>query len=152
MKRNLVTAEVKAELDQIAKENDGLIRPDDVVKVARQRGTALHGYMGALGLWNKNTAQEVALKLTARHLIKSVRVTVIDERNEAQRMPRYVSLIHDRSEGRGYRDVLQVMHEPNAQASLLETARRELASFQKKYRQLSELAPLMERIDQVLAE
>ena len=150
--KHVITADVKAELEALTEANDGLLKPEHVVEAARERGTALHGYMASQGLWNKNTAQEYALSMAARLLIMRVKVKLLDEQGNPRTTRAFVSLLADREEGRGYRRVLDVAHSDNAREALLETAKREAASFARKYRELTELAPVLAGIDELLAE
>lgn len=127
-------AAVVAELARIAAENDGLLRPSDVVDAARDKRSVLHGSF----TWDDTEAAEQYRLWQARQLI---RCSVVVEPRTETTVRAFVSLTQDRSEdGGGYRETVRVMARTDTRAALLADALAELDVFQRKYAALTEMA------------
>ncbi|WP_157266465.1 hypothetical protein [Azohydromonas aeria] len=89
---------IKSELERIAAEHDGLLRPEDVVKQAADKAHPLHEHFQ----WDNTTAAHQWRLEQARRLIRSVRIEVPNQ--PAVAVQAFVSIPSDRKqEGGGYR-------------------------------------------------
>ncbi len=133
---------VREELDKIADANGGMVRPDKVVKYAKNKKSALHDHF----TWD-DTEAAVAFRLEQARRIIRVHVTVID--SDSKPIRAFVSLKQDRGET-GYRRIVDVLANPDLKSIMLEEAKAEMQIFANKYRTLSELAPVIKAIDRVV--
>jgi hypothetical protein len=132
---------LRSELEQIRAVHGGILRPEDVVKFARNSKTALHSQF----TWDDTEAAKQYRLWQARSVI-NVCVEILPVNNKEARV--YVSLMDDRkTPGGGYRSIVDVMSDADRRAKLLEEACREFAYFREKYKELKELAPLFEAMD-----
>lgn len=124
-----------AELERVRDQNGGILAPEAVVKAARSESSPLHDYFE----WHDGTAAESWRLHQARNLI---RVVVHVEGEKADPVRAYVSLASDRTgdESGGYRHVIDVVRDPSMRQQLLTEALAEIASLERKYRNLTELA------------
>lgn len=135
-----------AELERIAAEHGGLLRPRDVVEAARDPQSPLHGYF----CWDDHEAAERWRLEQAQALIRAA-VTIVREDHPPVRA--FVSLVADRAPGGGpYRATADVLAAPDLRSALLEQAKRELAAFRRKYAVLSELAKVFAAIEELLSQ
>lgn len=135
---------VEKELEQIRKWNKGLLRPEDVVRFARNKRTALHSQFE----WNNAKAGREYRLWQARELIIHVRIIPHPDASEPIRA--YVSLKDDRTKkGGGYRASVEVLGHKVSRAVLLKEALEELRHFKQKYRELMELAPVFEAMEKI---
>jgi len=136
---------VETELAAICEEHNGILRPEDVVAFAKSEATALHGYF----TWKDDKAAHQYRLLQARALIR-VQVRIIPQ--VAKREPIYVSLRDDRvNPGGGYRPLVKVLGEKDLREKLLADAFAELEHFQRKYKELEELAHVFAAVDDAIA-
>ena len=126
----------------VASENDGLLRPSDVVAYAADPDTALHSYF----TWDDSVAAHSYRVWQARKLI-AVNVTVLSSGTSPVRV--YVSLAGDRHSGGGYRGIVSVLADSEQSDDLLGEALREMRHFTKKYRTLKALAPVIQEMNKV---
>ncbi len=133
------------ELERIQIEH-GTLRPQDVVDAARPDASPLHPYF----TWDDEKAGDQLRIMQARRVIATVRVTILSNPKKVVRVRSYHSLTSDRISGHGYRPLSSIMSDDQRRAELLATALRELLAFRKRYRDLSELAPVLEAIDVAL--
>jgi hypothetical protein len=140
--RELKEAEARAaELETIRLKAGGTLKPEDVVSFARSEKTALHSAF----TWDDGDAATQYRLWQARQVIR-VCVTYSEQLGEPIRT--YVSLREDRGED-GYRLLGDVLGDAVKCQTLLEQALQELAVWQDKYRQLTELAPVIKAADKV---
>lgn len=133
------------ELEFIRKKNGGLLRGADVVDFATNPKTALHDKFQ----WDDSAAAREFRLWQARELIR-VAVTVLKGTDKSTRC--FVSLYDDRkTDGGGYRAMVDVMSDPEMRTALLQQANAEAQSYRQKYRMLLELAPLFEAMDKVFS-
>lgn len=134
---------VIAELKRIADDNDGLLRPNDIVDAARPKQSPLHSKFE----WDDSEAAEKYRLWQARQLI-SVTVDYFgsDKRGMTTRV--FVSLTPDRKYG-GYRSVETIMSDKDQRRQLLEDALKEMELFQKKYADVQELAEVFAAMKRV---
>jgi hypothetical protein len=128
--------DAKEELIAIARKNDGVLRPIDVVEYARDKNTALHSSFE----WDDNKAAEEYRLWQAREII---RVTVTMLPNVESPVKVFVSLNEDRKEnGGGYRFLADVMTNTAQRNLFLKEAFAEFKRWELKYKTLKELTPL----------
>lgn len=131
-----------AELEEIARENDGILRPEAVVEYAKNPETALHTRFQ----WDNRRAGHEYRLWQARQLI---RVSVRMLAGQNQRV--FFSLRSDRTQaGGGYRPTLHLMSDAEKRQELLANALADLAMFRKKYVALQELAEIFVAIEKIL--
>lgn len=122
------------ELEEIRKNNGGVLKAADVVEYARNPDTALHRRF----TWDDDKAAHEYRLWQARELIRVV-VKMHPQTNKITRT--YVSLGQDRDqEGGGYREINAVMRNTSYREQLLEEAKSEMRRFEIKYAVLEELA------------
>lgn len=140
---------VNDELELIRSKNHrGLLVPEEVVEFARDEKTALH----SLFQWDDSEAARQYRIAQARGIIR-VAVKVHEETKQPVQV--YVSLPRDRTDGGGYRTLVEVLGDDELRDELLATAKSELATFSKKYetlRKVAEMSPVFEAIDDVTKE
>ena len=138
-------------LDVLIEKQGGSVTKEQIVSEAMKPDTVFHKAAAKAGLFDPVKAQRFALMTWATGVLQSYRVYVTtEERQDPVRVRGIVSLIGDRGKGNeGYRPLLAVMNDKTKRAELLETAKRELASFRKKYAILEELAPVFAALDAV---
>lgn len=125
---------VKAALETIrARDPEGILRPDAVVRAARRDTHPLH----ALFEWDDTRAAEQHRLMQARLIIRSVRVTNPQDAFRPP-TPAYVALKSDMPRG-GYRSTDDIVGNEELSAALKETALAEIRGWLKRYRALTEL-------------
>jgi hypothetical protein len=139
MKKELI----KAELDRIAKENDGLLRPEDVVAFAKNKKTALHQCFN----WNDTEAAHQYRLWQAREVIQ-VHVITLPHTQETYRA--FVSLRGDRHDEGGYRATTEVLNDKELSRIMLDEALQDFENLKRKYSVLqAELQSIFAAIDKV---
>ena len=135
---------IQKELETIRKRNKGVLRPEDVVKFAKDKKTALHTQFE----WSDTKAAKKYRLYQARQVILQVKIIPHPEAGTVTRA--YVSLKDDRTmPGGGYRAVVDVLTDADRRAALMREALEELVVFRQKYKTLSELEPVFAAIAQV---
>jgi hypothetical protein len=122
------------------KNSDGLIVPAVVLEWARRhQRSALHQAIN----WDPNFNIENYLLLQVRNLIT---LNIRDER----KAPEMISLSIDRRvENGGYREISDVLAVPKLRQIMLEDALHELDLLQRRFAELTELAPIWEAVERV---
>jgi len=133
----------RVELEQIKKDNGGLLQPSKVVDYASDPDTALHSRF----TWDDTEAAKQHRLWQARQIIR-VEVTILPNTNEPIRA--FVSLPGDRMnpEG-GYRSIDAVMKSQTMRESLLEQAQVDMERFSGKYTQVKEVARVIAAMKKV---
>lgn len=132
---------IRDELERIRESHDGILRPEDVVAYAADPTTALHRQFQ----WDDSEAANAYRLWQARCVIHRVTVTFAQRPDTPIRA--YVSLDRDRNQvGGGYRSTDEVLRSQDLREELLSQAMRDLAVWQRKYHQVSELAPIFAAI------
>lgn len=135
---------VIGELQRIAQQHGGELHPADVVAAARPKNSILHSRFE----WDDTEAAQRYRLWQARQLISiTVEYTGTEDRPMLSRV--FVSLKSDRTEDGGYRSVQAVMSDPGSRAELLQDALEDMRRFQKKFKQLEELASVFKAMDSV---
>lgn len=123
------------ELELIRQKAGGFLRPQDVVKYAKNKKTALHKFFE----WNDGRAAE---KWRIRQAQELIRVVVTINEHTSEKVRTFVSLTTDQKTGLGYRAMVDVMDDNQLMAILIEDAKNDLAIFQRKYEKLQDIAEL----------
>lgn len=125
------------ELERIYNEN-GELEPSKVVDESRPENAPLHSCFE----WDDGIAAEKFREQQARNVIGNI--VIVDEVEEKETYVRAYPHIGDT-----YRPMYIVLENRDMTQELLQTALRELRSFEMKYRELSELAPVFDAIQKV---
>lgn len=139
---------VNAEVAELADAN-GTVKPADVVRVARRKGTALHEDFAKQGLWDdKRAAERARLEYAAR----VIRLYVVRDVSEGSTAPirALVSVMEDRKPASGlpgYRRIGDVLKDQTLREQLIQTALSEARALRRKYEHLRELAEIWSAID-----
>lgn len=131
------------ELERIRRKNHGFLHPADVVNVAEDPDSILHPYFE----WDDTKAAHEHRIAQARKLIR-VSVTVLPGADDYGSIRAYVKLTDD-NPNQGYRATIEVLSDAQQRRRLLDQALREMASFRKKYRILTELAEVFKAMDDI---
>jgi len=124
-------------LEAIRKEAGGILRPEEVVAHAADPKSILHDCFE----WDDDKAAQEYRLWQARQLIR-VCVTVIPQKTSGE-IRAYVSLRGDReARGGGYRALVDVLKDDDLREQLMAEALDDLNTFQVKYAELQELAPV----------
>jgi hypothetical protein len=134
---------ISDELDLIAKRNNGILRPKDVVEYARNAKTALHSKF----TWDDTKAAEEYRLWQAREVI---RVTVIELPGNSDPIRAFVSLTDDRqNDDGGYRYLVDILADPTRRNQLLREAMEDFRRWKNKYDRLAELEPIFKAAKKV---
>jgi hypothetical protein len=140
---------VNEELEQIRRANGGLLRPEDVVKFARNKRTALHGEFE----WDDAKASAEYRLEQARKVIRVAVELLPSPHADQEPIRAYVSVASDRVQpGGGYRSITDVMTDDDLRAELVNDALGEVKRWRRKYERLRELVPIFRAIDKVEAK
>lgn len=141
--------DILKELERIRIQNGGVLRPKDVVEAARDPDNILHPRFE----WNNTKAAEQYRLLQARQLIR-VSVQVVDNGNNGEPIKAYWSYQEDRYNraGGGYTAMVDILEDEERYAVMLEEAKKDLAIFRNRYKQLRELKRLFEVAEELLDE
>lgn len=120
-------------LTKISAATNGKLTPSAVVEAARNRRHPLHRFFE----WDDTAAAEKWRQDQARGLIRCVRIDAGDE----PPAPAFLS-IADRS-GTAYRPLAEVLSSVELQLAVLSQAERDLAAFEKRYRDFSDICDLV---------
>jgi len=134
------------ELEHIRKSHGGVLRPEDVVKFAKNKRTALHSEFE----WDDEKASAEYRLWQARQVIR-VTVQVLPSPHSGDEPVRaYVSITSDRVQpGGGYRALSDVMTHEEQRGELINEALGEVKRWRRKYERLRELVPIFRAIDKV---
>lgn len=134
-------AAVKKELEMLATRGKGIVKPEAVVAFARNPETALHSQFE----WNDSAAAEQYRIEQARTLL---RVIVHEVPGSGQRVPVFVSLQSDRTEG-GYRRTVDVLSDADMKRQLMDQLKREARAWAKRAADFAEFADAVSAIKKV---
>lgn len=135
---------IRQELEALAEANNGILRPEAVVEFAKDPNTTLHGRFE----WDDTEAARQYRIWQARQIIKVV-VNVLPNEAETEYQV-FVSLKEDRRNGGGYRALVDVMSDEEMRKRLLAQANEDFKLWQKKYQQLKELAPVFDKMAEIM--
>jgi len=134
------------ELKRIKKKNNGILQAEKVVEEAKNKNSVLHSYF----IWDDSIAAERYRVEQARTLIRGIVAYAVSEEN-SQEIRGFVSLATDRrSEGGGYRYIVEILGNLSQRKQLIEDAKVDMQNFMNKYRTLKELDDVLGAIGKVL--
>lgn len=122
-------------------ESNGGLTPRRLVDASRPEDAPLHKCFE----WNDGIAAERWRETQAAYIIRSVEVKV-EEHSDPTRA--FVATITDNT--REYKSIGYVMRRSDSRGALLDAAKRELLAFRRKYKNLYELAAIIDAIDGVI--
>lgn len=128
------------ELKRIHKRN-GKLEAKDVVNESRPVNAPLHGCFE----WNDQIAAEKFREHQAGAIIRAI---VVVKNESKQKEPVTVRAFVNTSEE--YQPIEIVMSNEKMREEMMKSAKREMDVFRKKYKDLEELTPILEAIDQVM--
>ena len=139
------------ELSRIAKACGGHLKPEDVVRNAKQKSSPLHKYF----TWDDTEAAAKYRIIQAAQLIRTIKVTV--ETHPQDKPITVRAFINVAMESEDDADETESVYVPLATAlkvddyrtQMLENAAKELGVFRKKYALLNELSGLFAEIDKL---
>jgi len=135
--------DIYSELETLFK-RDGCLDKYAIVEAARSSKKKLHKFFE----WDDAVAG-VAYRVTqAAHLIRSVEIVHID--GPVKTVRAYEPVWQKNKDRNSYEKIEDIMADPDKRAALLQRALGELLAFQRKYRNLQELAIVVRSIDEVL--
>lgn len=125
----------------LLKDKDGLIHPATVVEWAREHpNSELHSRFN----WDVDQAAYQFWLWQARTLIS---IHIVGENGER----RTVSLMFDRTNGGGYRDLSEVMNTQELRRQAVVEAVTELQRWCERHKHLNEMRPVFEALNRVVA-
>lgn len=131
-------------VEQLRRQHDGRVTPRVVVDDAAKRRSPLHPHFE----WEDARAADLYRLEQARHLVRSLIVSVPDA--DAPPTRAFVCVRYEGDDENAYTSVAVAMRDPVTRDQVLAAARRELASFRKKYKELDELSEVLAAIDHSL--
>ena len=137
---------VHVALEQIRKQNDGVLKPVDVVDAARPVGHPLHPCF----TWDNELAAEKHRQNEARAIIRSIRV-IDHAKPDTEPAPVYLHVQADEPRAQRYLPTVQVMADEELRGRVLEEARVQLNALRKRFAHLQELAAVVKAVDDFLA-
>lgn len=137
----------REELLYLAKRNDGVLNPQDVVTFASNPQTHLHSKF----TWDDTIAAQKYRLWQARHIIKLELEIVRNGDEEVGETNLFVSLTDERVAGGGYRLATQVLTDADRRQRLLNDALQELNRIKVKYQNIKELAGVFKEIEKLQA-
>jgi len=141
--------QINEELEQIRRANGGLLRPEEVVKFARNKRTALHQEFE----WDDAKASAEYRLEQARKVIRVAVELLPSPHADQDPIRAYVSVVSDRVQpGGGYRAIGDVMTDDDLRAELVNEALGEVKRWRRKYERLLELVAIFRAIDKVEAK
>lgn len=132
----------KAVMDQLSAE--GRLSPAELVEVSRPEDAPLHNEFE----WDDKVAAQLWREQTGRVMIASIVVTD-DGKKETQPTRAYFNIERGTHE---YIPTEVIFSDDAKMERLLDIAKRELLSFKSKYKSLTELAGVMNAIDEVMKD
>ena len=114
--------------------------PEDLVEKAKDESTELHKCFE----WDDTIAGEKYRKIQAQQVL---RYLVVTKQPEKQEPVTYRMFVNTGDRSGEYKPTELVVQRKDEYATLLETAKRELIAFRKKYSMLVELKEVFDEID-----
>lgn len=135
-------------LQKLKDQKGGKIEAADLVQAAKSKSHPLHAEFE----WSDTKAAQEYRLHQARGVINSLQVVRVERPLEPVRKFQVVSLASSRPDEpkRVYRDIEDILKDPNQRAELLQRALSELLAVRKKYHGLQELAVVFREFDRVL--
>jgi hypothetical protein len=125
---------LKAEIEEIKKQCGGKFGRQDMVDYARKhKDSELHPCFE----WDDRIAGEKYRLEQAGHIIRSLKITIVERETEVVRIREYSSLTTERNGDGSYRSTIQILSDDEMKAQLGEDLRRELVSINIRLRAFS---------------
>lgn len=140
-----VDAQVAGEELERIHERDGKITPAAVVEDARPENAPLHPCFE----WRDDVAAEKYREEQARCLIRTVVIKQEPEKKEPKKVVVVRGFVHTNDD---YQPMKVVLKRPDYTEQMMADALRDLKAFMAKYRDLSQLAPMLETMEQWVGE
>jgi len=122
-------------------------RPTALWQAAKRRGHYLHNCYE----WDVQVAAEAHWRDVSRHIMNSI--YAVDD-NTKDTTPAFLSIVAD--SGRRYYEPTEINRSMTLQLALLRAAQRDLAAWQRRYRMLHDICPLVaaaeEKLEAAVAE
>ncbi|GAF67346.1 unnamed protein product [marine sediment metagenome] len=128
------------ELGKVLESFDSLT-PGNLIKAAKRKKHLLHNSFE----WNDSIAGNEYRKHQARLVINSVEV-VIEDSSPVQA---FINIGKHDEEAREYKPITVILESEEETNMMLEQALRELKSWQKRYKSLTELSAIFSKIDEL---
>lgn len=144
---------VRAALAAIVERSQGVLNPRDVLDVARDPAHVLHSYFD----WDDTSAGERYRLLQVGVLVRHVRLTVVKPDPVTREVQitttrGYQSRPSMRRSSGGYEQINAILADSEKRAELLAQVVRELASYRRRYAELSELHAVWLAVDDLAME
>lgn len=131
-------------LESIEKKN-GCIKPAMVVDSARPKNSPIHKHFE----WDDTVAGEKYRLGQARQLISSVYIKSHNDITPSSPVRAFVNVLRDDVGDRRYESITTVMSDEQKREQLLNRAKREFETWQKRYEALQELSDVFEAFKHV---
>ena len=122
-------------------ESSGGLTPANLVNASRPDDAPLHGCFE----WDDSVAAEKYRERQASYIIRSIEVSV--ERS-SEPVRAFVPVVSENS--REFRSIGVVLRSSDSREALLDSAKRELMAFVRKYRALNELSDVFAAIEETV--
>ena len=134
-------------LEATRQSNGGLLRPRDVVHDAKPVSAALHPAFE----WNNQKAASLYREDQARGIIRSIVIVepAADEEEKPVSSIAYVSVAQSPQQGQGYMATTEAMADPELRERVLGQAIAQLSGWKRRFGHLSELAGVVEAIEEL---
>lgn len=144
---------VRAALLAIVASTRGFLNPNVVLDAARDPTHTLHPYFE----WDDAVAGESYRLAQVGVLVRHVRLTAVRENEETREIKvtttrAYQSRPSMRSRAGGYEGIAAILADADKRHELLAQVLRELASYRRRYAELSELQPVWFAVDEAAAD
>ena len=135
-------------VEELSKSGSGHQTAPALVEAARDATSPAHD----LFEWDDSLAGEQWRVHQARRIIGSLQVEVLDSRGETALTPAFYHVrVNESGEvHEGYRPQVEVLANENFRQQALAEALRYLNGFRRRFRQLEELKPLFDVIDEII--
>lgn len=140
-----VDAQVAGEEIERLEQIYGLVKPQHVLEAARDQQSPLHGAF----TWDDGKAAEMQRLSEARTLIRCLTIEIVRPKPEPPMVTRALVLVHSQ-DNRGFMPVERAMRLEDTRNEVLQRARQELANWAKRYKDLQELAELVQQVEAAL--
>lgn len=139
---------IKSEFDRLLKKH-GVLTPEIIIDAAKDKRSKLHPFFE----WNNAKAAHQWRLEQASMYLRKIKVTVERDGSDPVSARAFICIrrADDETDRGEYHPIERVLNDEEMCNQMLESAYSELRSFQRKYRTLRQLAPVMEAIDETLA-
>jgi len=143
-----ITDKVIDRLEALRKKGGGVLTPEAVLADAKAKASPLHAHFD----WDDTVAAHRYRLIQAGQLIVRVKVTIEPrtQRDVQVDVQMYEQTGQEQGE-RVYRHIADIATNEEYYAELLDSAKKELQAFQRRYQSLKELRALFEQIEKLFA-